>query len=89
MYMYTNDYLEPYCTVDSTNHANIPEASRPSPRLTLSFGPKVYEWNRVGGNLEEGAWWVWQRMKAYGGLLPKQVWKMRGVIKKNERGMIP
>lgn len=55
MYMYTNDYLEPYCTVDSTNHANIPEASRPSPRLTLSFGPKVYEWNRVGGNLEEGA----------------------------------
>lgn len=51
----TNDYLEPYCTVDSTNHANIPEASRPSPRWTLSFGPKVYEWNRVGGNLEEGA----------------------------------
>ena len=50
----TDDYLEPYCTVDRTNKANIPQASRPSPRWTLSFGPQ-------GLWMERRCWKPWRR----------------------------
>ena len=35
MQIYGDDYLERYCTIESKNYANIPEASRPSPEVVL------------------------------------------------------